>query len=171
MIMETALPHRLQREQHTAIAALREAAALCRELQAGIVKRSKEEAGKGAAFSKADLSRATLIDGDLSRADLSDADFNGSTIGFLTFTGVDLSAAKGLTKCIHYGPSAVDYMTLERSGKLPEIFLRGCGFSDLFIDYIPSIFGAGGIEFYSCFISHSSADKEFGSELGSVKDS
>lgn len=39
-------------------------------------------------------------------------------------------------------------------------FLKGCGLSDLVVDYIPSLFD-GAINYYSCFLSHSHIDKDF----------
>jgi hypothetical protein len=55
--------------------------------------------------------------------------------------------------------------TIYRSkGELPEIFLRGVGFSDTFITYIRSLVGKP-IEFYSCFISYSSKDDDFAQRL------
>jgi hypothetical protein len=51
-------------------------------------------------------------------------------------------------------------------GKIPEVFLRGCGVPDAFIEYLPSLIGAmQPIQFYSCFISYSSTDEEFAKRL------
>jgi hypothetical protein len=50
------------------------------------------------------------------------------------------------------------------SGPLPEVFLRGCGLSNEFIDYLPSFWNKP-IQFYSCFISHSSKDADFAKRL------
>jgi len=53
-------------------------------------------------------------------------------------------------------------------GKIPESFLRGCGVPDVLIQYLPSLIGATEpIQFYSCFISHSSKDEEFCTRLHS----
>jgi hypothetical protein len=54
--------------------------------------------------------------------------------------------------------------TLERSGTLPLVFLRGIGLSDKLIEYLPSILGEA-IQHYSCFISYSSKDDEFAHRL------
>ena len=48
-----------------------------------------------------------------------------------------------------------------KSGPLPLSFLRGCGLPDRLIDYLPSLLNAGPIQFYSCFISYSSANQDF----------
>jgi hypothetical protein len=77
---------------------------------------------------------------------------------------VDLSAVTGLETCRHDGPSIIDFRTLQRSGVLPLAFLRGVGLPDSLIDYLPSLLNQP-IQMYSCFISHSSKDKEFAERL------
>src|SRR5262249_3477548 len=49
-------------------------------------------------------------------------------------------------------------------GKIPDIFLRGCGVPENFITYVGALVGKP-IEFYSCFISYSHADKSFARRL------
>ena len=49
-------------------------------------------------------------------------------------------------------------------GRIPENFLRGCGLSDTLIRYIPSLLNDP-LQFYSCFISYSHADKSFACRL------
>jgi hypothetical protein len=136
-------------------------------------------------LSKADLSEATLIHADLreaiieganlrgayiGRADFRDAnlkgaDFSGAHAGVTNFVSVDLSAAKGLDKVVHYGGSTVGIDTLYKSqGTIPEVFLRGCGVPNEFIAYIGSMMGRP-IEYYSCFISYSTHDQEFADRL------
>ncbi len=83
----------------------------------------------------------------------------------MAFGDVDLSAAKGLDTVQHEGPSKIGIDTLYKSkGKIPEVFLRGCGVPDEFIAYIGSMVGRP-IEFYSCFISYSTLDQEFAERL------
>jgi hypothetical protein len=53
---------------------------------------------------------------------------------------------------------------LAQSGRLPVPFLRGCGLSDEFILYLPSLFGQP-IQYYSCFISYSTKDQAFAERL------
>ncbi len=109
----------------------------------------------------ADLGGANLIRADLSRADLSRADLGGAWVGGTAFGDVDLSGVKGLEAVKHDGPSTIGIDTIYRSkGKIPEVFLRGCGVPDGFITYIGSLVGRA-IEYYSCFISYSSKDQEF----------
>ena len=49
-------------------------------------------------------------------------------------------------------------------GKIPEVFLRGCGVPEEFIDFIRQM-GLRPIEFYFCFISYSTKDQEFAERL------
>lgn len=113
----------------------------------------------------ADLSQAALSWADLSRVLFSGADLNGIRIGRTIFADNDLSAVRGLETAHHYGPSTIGVDTLFKSqGKIPEIFLRGAGLPEGFITYIPSLTGHA-IEFYSCFISYSHADKAFARRL------
>jgi len=67
----------------------------------------------------------------------------------------------------HRSPSTIGLDTLYRSqGKIPEVFLRGCGVPEELITYLPSLIGAmAPIQFYSCFISYSHADKSFAGRL------
>ena len=113
----------------------------------------------GANLSGANLSGANLIGANLHGADFSNADLIETVFG-----NTDLTDAKGLDTCIHHGPSTLDHRTLERSGELPLVFLRGCGLPEMLIDYLPSLFGKA-INFYSCFISYSHANKSFASRL------
>ena len=89
--------------------------------------------------------------------------------GRTIFADVDLSEIKGLESIEHYGPSHVSTDTLIRSkGKIPEVFLRGCGLPDVWIDAPPVPDwgdGAETIQFYSCFISYSSQDRDFADRL------
>lgn len=92
-------------------------------------------------------------------------DFEGALIKNTTFQHIDLSRTKGLESLIHRGPSTIGINTFYMSkGKLPESFLRGCGVPEIFIKYMPSLV-VQPIEFYSCFISYSHADKSFARRL------
>jgi len=85
----------------------------------------------GANFSKAILSRANLSRAILSRANLSRAHLYNTIFG-----DTDLSETKGLEEISHEGPSTIGTDTIERSkGKILEKFLRGCGLSDVDIEY------------------------------------
>ena len=65
----------------------------------------------------------------------------------------------------HFGPSTIGTDTLERSqGDIPEVFLRGVGLSDTFIEYAHALFQEP-IQYYTCFISYSSKDEAFAKRL------
>jgi uncharacterized protein YjbI with pentapeptide repeats len=95
----------------------------------------------GADLTQADLIRANLRQADLIRvnfstADLRETNFKNAEIGFTTFADTDLSQTHGLETVVHNSPSNIDTKTLQRSkGKIPEVFLRGCGLSDIDIEY------------------------------------
>jgi hypothetical protein len=69
-----------------------------------------------------------------------------------------------LDTCTHRGPSVLDHRTLQRSGRLPLAFLRGCGLPDRLIESLPSLLEEA-IQYYSCFISYSSKDEAFAKRL------
>jgi hypothetical protein len=79
------------------------------------------------------------------------------------FGDVDLSETEGLDSLYHFGPSTVGIDTLFRSrGNIPEAFLHGCGVAESVIVNRFDLVGAlQPIQFYSCFISHSTRDKTF----------
>lgn len=136
---------------------------------------------EGAIVTEADLGEANLFRADLFRADLDGANLDGANLQSANLTGadlgeanlansvcvstvfadIDLSTVKGLGTIRHHGPSTVGVDTLYNSkGKIPEVFLRGCGVSENLISYLSSLTGKG-IDFYSCFISYSHNDKTF----------
>ncbi len=140
-------------------------------------------------FSGGDLRDADFADAQLGGADLTwtncrGANFSGARFGMANLTGailcdtnftkaslletvladVDLSNATGLETCRHVGPSILDFRTLQKSGPLPLVFLRGAGFPETVIDYLPSLLNQP-IQMYSCFISYSSKDDDFAKRL------
>ncbi|MCG3118903.1 MAG: hypothetical protein ALAOOOJD_01188 [bacterium] len=128
-------------------------------------------------LSNADLTRTNFVGADLldvnltyaklfytnfSSANLENADFGGALLNKTIFGSVNLKNVKNLDLCEHKGPSLLNHETIINSGRLSELFLRGCGLPEDFINYIPSLFWAPkAIEFYSCFISYSHSDKSF----------
>ena len=126
----------------------------------------------GARIKYSDLTRVNLCS-----ANLQNVNFIGSIAhqtrlesvrcGSTNFVNVDLSSAYGLETIEHHNPSGIDISTLYKSqGKMPEIFLRGCGLPDEIISYYPSLISsAKAIDFYSCFISYSHANKSFAQRL------
>lgn len=130
---------------------------------------------RGAVFGDAQIDRTILINADLTGADfigtqLLSADLRGVKINHARFGGtilanIDLRSLQGLESVQHIGPSELSVSTMQASGgHIPEVFLRGCGVPDNFITYLPSL-TANSIEFYSCFISYSHADKSFARRL------
>lgn len=114
----------------------------------------------GVSFKSANLFRAKF-----DKAYLGSADFTGAIFDNTVLSGNDLTSVKGLDSVIHRGPSRIDIDTIFLSrGCVPEIFLRGCGVPENFITYMRSLV-AHPIEFYSCFISYSHADKSFARRL------
>lgn len=112
------------------------------------------------------------------------ADFAQARLGDTLFGELDLSRAKGLAKALHSGPSLLTTRCLVQSvGRLPEVFLRGCGLSDWEIlatrlygkpmepDDVGKLvraiesFAGGHGRFFSAFISYSHSDKSFACRL------
>ena len=93
----------------------------------------------GASLHEANLHEAILGGAELVRMDLEGAILGGAILYETVFADVDLSTTKGLETCEHWGPSILDYRTLQRSGRLPLVFLCGCGLPDRLIDYLPSL--------------------------------
>lgn len=129
----------------------------------------------GAKLKRADLTLANLRGAELYSADLSGvrfdeanlryANFSESSINSASFVDNDLSDTKGLDMVMHQGPSIISIGTIYLSkGIIPEIFLRGAGVPDNFITYMHSLTEQA-IQFYSCFISYSHADKSFARRL------
>jgi TIR domain-containing protein len=98
-------------------------------------------------------------------ATLDGADFSEAIIWGATFGDNDLRSVTGLDTVEHQGPSTIGIDALYKSGgKIPEIFLRGCGVPETFITFAKSLVNSP-IEFYSCFISYSHDDKSFARRL------
>jgi uncharacterized protein YjbI with pentapeptide repeats len=140
---------------------------------------------RGADLRGADLRWTILLDADLRAANLNWADLRGALLFMASFDGanlfeanlgnatlgatmlgdVDLSSTKGLESVEHEAPSRIGIDTIYKSkGKIPEVFLRGCGVPEDMIEFLRSIRGKA-IEFYSCFISYSSKDEDFAKRL------
>jgi hypothetical protein len=113
----------------------------------------------------ANLSRSNLFESNFNGALLTNTDFNGATIGVTSFCNTDLSSAKNLHTIRHNGPSSIGIDTLYLSkANIPEIFLKGAGVPENLITYMHSL-TQHPIQFYSCFISYSHADKPFARRL------
>lgn len=112
-----------------------------------------------------DIIRPDLINANLGFANLSDANLSGAIVGYTSFGDVDLSVVKNLEKVTHRAPSTIGIDTIYRSGgNIPEVFLREAGVPDSFLEYMRSLV-SNPIDYYSCFISHSSKDQAFAERL------
>ena len=110
-------------------------------------------------------SRLGFIYTNLSQANLKEANLNDAQMAWTILGSNDLSEVSGLESVIHSAPSEISISTIYQSGgNIPEVFLRGCGVPDTFITFARSLVGKA-IEFYSCFISYSHADKSFAHRL------
>ena len=158
-----------------------------------------------AKLDNADLSGATLDGAELSGAKLlgarfigthlsncifdgsylANANFDRATMRRAKFDNVDLSQTKNLETIVHYGPSYISVDTLFASkGKIPEAFLKGCGFDDYQIQLVRlaepgldrneitniaydlvNIYCGSGIKYSSCFISYNNSDEMFTKKL------
>jgi hypothetical protein len=119
----------------------------------------------GANLTGANLTGANLFRANLFRANLTGAILNEAMMGFTILADLDLSAAIGLETAVHHGPSSIGIDTLLQSnGAISEVFLRGAGVPDTFIQYLPSLTEQP-IQYYSAFISYSRADKSFAQRL------
>jgi hypothetical protein len=102
-----------------------------------------------------------------------------------TLAGIDLREVIGLENIDHVGPVEISSSTFYASGgEIPTVFLRGCGLHDWEIEAVKlyqrdlthsqfcdlmyrlqDLRLSSPIQFYSCFISYSHADKAFASRL------
>lgn len=89
--------------------------------------------------------------------------FNGARMDGTVFANLGIFHSEGLKFVDHLGPSFIDFATSRSSPDLPDVFLRGCGLSDHEISFVRSMRSA--IQFFSCFISYSHADKSFARRL------
>jgi hypothetical protein len=72
----------------------------------------------------------------LGGAELVGTKFAEARLGETNLVDLDLSQAEGLEEVLHCGVSLVGSSTHQLSkGKIPEKFLRGCGLSDVVIEY------------------------------------
>jgi hypothetical protein len=119
----------------------------------------------GADLRGADLRGAYLFGPNITGTNLSRADFTHVNLAYTSFSDNDLSEVIGLETIAHFGPSYISIDTIYKSrGRIPEVFLQGCGVPDEFIIYMRSLL-AHPITFYSCFISYSSKDQDFAERL------
>lgn len=118
-------------------------------------------------LSGANLSGSDLLVTEFVETNLSEANLSGARLGSTKFGNTDLSVVKGLDTVVHIGPSNLGIDTIYRSnGNISEVFLRGTGVPDSFINQMSSLVNAlQPIQFYSCFISYSTKDEQFARKL------
>ncbi len=119
---------------------------------------------RGANLYKSRLINARAIRTDFLGANLYKTDFTGAVLSETVFADTNLSGTKGLANCRHRGPSIVDPRTLQSSGTLPMEFLRGCGLSDDYIQFVSQVSDQPE-KYYSCFISYAGPDESFAERL------
>ena len=120
---------------------------------------------RGANLQETNLRGASVNRVNFDGAQLKGADFRNAKVGWTIFSDVDLSEVKGLENIDHLAPSSIGMDTLYLSkGRIPDVFLRGCGVPEDFILYSRSLI-SNPIEYYSCFISYSSKDQECAERL------
>jgi len=83
-----------------------------------------------------DLTGAYLYKAHFSEVYLNNSKFTNAALADTTLAACDLSLAIDLENTSHHGPSTIGMNTIHKSkGRIPEIFLRGCGLSDADIEY------------------------------------
>ncbi len=129
----------------------------------------------GTNLSNANLSRAYLYNAklrgarlrgtNLYNAKLNGADLYAAVMDRTILGELDLRKVKGLDTIRHEGPSHLSINTIYKSeGDIPEVFLRGTGAPDNFIEYMHAL-AAKPIQYYTCFISYSSKNEDFAEQL------
>lgn len=115
----------------------------------------------GAYLSGADLSGASLNHTNIVHTRLDNAKFHQAVFSQTLFAWVDLSNIKELATARHDGPSIVhiNSVTLPRDEPTRLHFLRGVGFTETQIEYLPSLLTPCPIEYSSLFISYAHQDQ------------
>ncbi len=112
-------------------------------------------------LTRVNLSRANLSGANLSYANLSSADFTNILFSSTIFAWVDVRSVRGLDTARHRGPSSVDInsVILPHDEYTRTHFLRGVGFTEAQIEYLPSLLTPQLIQYYSLFISYAHQDE------------
>ncbi len=114
----------------------------------------------GAFLQKCNFAKAAIANSAFNSSYLHESDFTEARLINNTFTDSSLRAVRGLDTIKSIGGSSIGIDTFFKSGGLPESFLRVSGVPEEFIQYAASLVGKA-IEYYSCFLSHSTKDDEF----------
>jgi hypothetical protein len=146
----------------------------------------------GANLTGANLDGAILFEADLYKADLTGANLNGAYLNsadlvetrflftklrnahfydaqflWTIFVGTDVSSVEGLETVLHAGRSVVDInsVVLPSEEHILKPFLRGVGFTETQIEYLPSLLTPRPIQYYSVFISYAHQDEAVAKRL------
>jgi hypothetical protein len=116
---------------------------------------------------KADLHGADLVEADLTGVGLHETDLTGVRFGLTTFAWLDLTCIKGLETAIHVSPSTVNInsVKLPQDEMICKHFLRGVGFTETQIEYLPSLLTSRPIQYHSLFISYAHQDEAVAKQL------
>ena len=144
----------------------------------------------GSILNGANLNRANLSGANLNHAQLVETNFSNAFLAETMFVNVDLSQVIGLETVHHLTPSVISQSTITISkGRIPEVFLRGCGFNDIEIEQaklahpditnkdideilyrIHDLRANRSIQISPLFISYSHADAPFVDKLETILD-
>jgi hypothetical protein len=115
----------------------------------------------------AHLGYANLGGAHLSGAHLSGTNFRQTRFMQTVFAWADLRLVKELETARHDGPSSVDInsVILPHDEQTRLHFLRGVGFTETQIEYLPSLLTPRPIEYQSLFISYASQDEAIAQRL------
>src|SRR5262249_35488421 len=118
-------------------------------------------------LSKTRFYNANLSSANLSSAKLSETNLNKVEFNHTTFAWLDLSNVKGLETAIHRGPSTVNInsIVLPTDEYIRNHFLRGVGFTETQIEYLPSLLIPRPIQYHSLFISYATQDEAAAKQL------
>lgn len=116
-------------------------------------------------FAGANFAGARLLGAALSRAVVDRADFAEAEFGWTILASVDLSAAIGLDKVRHRGPSSIGVDSLYRSRfDIPATFLQAAGVPQPALDRLQELAGEP-LHAARCFIRHAREEGTFAQKL------
>jgi hypothetical protein len=113
-----------------------------------------------AELSKCNFRDAMISDSTFSTCTFDQSDFTDATLMWSSFANLSLRSVRGLDALNSSFTNSIGIDTFFKSGGLPETFLRDSGVPEEFIEYASSLIGKA-IEYFSCFLSHSSKDDDF----------
>lgn len=128
----------------------------------------------GSDLTETDLRGATIFGGDFRPSETvrisepySGADVNAAMFGDTCFLDLDFRQFKNLEFTKHENRSYLSFESLYKSqAEIPTDFLRGIGFPEALIEYLPSLVNSEkSIQFHSVFISYSTEDIRFVNRL------